>query len=391
VTDANHIPTTPNPTPTADRVPNETAYVHAGVHPGAHGAVATGIEVSTTFTMAEPGVPGRYDYARAQNPTRDALENALQATENATSAQAWSSGLAAIDAVIRLTPMGRHIVIGNDAYGGTWRLLEKAWGRLGVRTVVVDTADDDALEAALDGAGLLLMETPTNPLLRISSIRRAAEAAHAAGARCAVDNTFATSWLQQPLDHGADISIHSATKYIGGHSDVVGGATMTRDEEIGRHLAFLQKAAGAVPGPFDCFLMLRGLRTLPLRVERAAQNAARLAAELAGDPRVHQVHYPGLPEHPGREINETQMRLPGAMLSIELADEATARAVATRTRVFSLAESLGAVESLIEHPASMTHASVSGSALEVPATLLRLSVGIENIDDLLRDIDQALG
>lgn len=383
-------PPEPHHPSTEGAVPNETSYVHSGVNPGAYGAVATGIELSTTFTMESPGVAGRYDYARAQNPTREALEDALRATENAANAQAWSSGLAAIDAVIRLTAAGRHVVIGNDAYGGTWRLLEKVWGRLGLRTVVVDTGDQVALEAALDGAGLLLLETPTNPMLRVTSIRRAADAAHAAGAVCAVDNTFATSWLQQPLDHGADISIHSATKYIGGHSDVVGGATMTRDAELGRHLAFLQKAAGAVPGPFDCFLMLRGLRTLPLRVERASANAARIAAALARDPRVAKVHYPGLDDHPDRAIVDTQMRLPGAMLSIELADEATARAIATRTRVFSLAESLGAVESLIEHPASMTHASVNGSALEVPASLLRLSVGIENVEDLLADLDRAL-
>jgi cystathionine gamma-synthase len=375
----------------------ETLAVHAGAEPDAiSGGVSPAIQLSTTFRQDGVGRPrGGFEYGRSGNPTRQALEEAIAALEGATHGIAFASGLAATQNVLYLLDPGDRLVISDDAYGGTWRLASRVWGRYGIETVPVDLRDLDALAAALQPSTgkaprMVWVETPTNPLLKIVDIAAVARLAASSGARTVVDNTFASPYLQRPLDLGADLVLHSATKYLGGHSDVIGGLVATRDDGLAEQLRFTQNAAGAVPSPFDCWLVMRGTRTLAVRMERACANAATIAAWLTGRPEVARVHYPGLPDNPQRDLVERQMRLPGAMVSFELAGgeaaEAAARRFVESTRLFALAESLGAVESLIELPAAMTHASVSGSPLEVPPALVRLSIGIESVDDLVADL-----
>jgi cystathionine beta-lyase/cystathionine gamma-synthase len=378
----------------------ETLAVHAGADPDPQtGAVVPPIQMSATFKQDAVGEPrGGFEYGRTDNPTRRALESAIAALEGATHGIAYSSGLAATQNILYLLDPGDRLVVSDDVYGGTWRLADRVWRRYGVQSDAVDLTDLDAVEAALapDGssrpaARMIWIETPTNPLLKVVDISAVARLAASTGALSIVDSTFATPFLTRPLDLGADLVLHSATKYLGGHSDVIGGLIATRSQELAESLHFHQNAAGAVPSPFDCWLVLRGLRTLALRMERACANAAAIAAWLQARAGVARVHWPGFADHPQRELVERQMRLPGAIVSFELsADEATARRVAASTRLFTLAESLGAVESLIELPAAMTHLSVAESPLAVPPGLIRLSVGIEAADDLIADLDQAL-
>ena len=370
----------------------QTDLVHAGVRDGGIGAVATGIEVSTTFSMDEPGKYGEFAYARSQNPTRKALESALAVAENGSRAMAFSSGLAAIDAVLRLLSPGDRVMIGSDAYGGTWRLLDKVWKRYGIGVDVVDLTDLEKVSAAWTAkTRMLMLESPSNPGLQVFDIKALADLAHRYDARLVVDNTFATPYLQQPLDLGADVVVHSATKYLGGHSDVVLGALVVRDDDLVKEFVFTQKAVGAVPGPFDSFLVLRGMRTLAVRVERQSRTALQLARMLESHPAVSRVHYPGLASHPQYDLAARQMRLPGGMLSVSLAGgHDAAVALVKSTEVFTLAESLGAVESLIEHPASMTHAANAASELAVDPGLVRISVGLEDVWVLAQDLRRAL-
>jgi cystathionine gamma-synthase len=374
----------------------ETLAVHAGAEPDPHtGAVVPAIQMSTTFKQdGVGGLRGGFEYGRSGNPTRAALEEAIAVLEGGTHGLAFASGLAATQTVGYLLSPGDRVLMSDDVYGGTWRLADKVWRRYGIETDPIDLRDLDAVAAAF-GADkpprMIWIETPSNPLLKVSDISAMARLAAVAGALTVVDNTFGTPFIQRPLELGADIVLHSATKYLGGHSDVVGGLVATRSDDIAERLRFHQNAAGGVPSPFDCFLVMRGLRTLALRMERASANALVLALWLSEHEDVERVNYPGMPDHPARELVERQMRLPGAMLSIELrGGEERARRFAAATRLFTLAESLGAVESLIELPAPMTHASVAGSPLEVPAGLVRLSVGIENAEDLRADLEQAL-
>jgi cystathionine gamma-synthase len=370
----------------------QTDIVHAGVRTNGIGAVATGIEVSTTFTMDEPGKYGEFAYARSQNPTRKALESALVVAEDGSRAMAFSSGLAAIDAVLRLLSPGDRVMIGTDAYGGTWRLLDKVWKRYGIGVDVVDLTDLGKVSSSWTAkTRMLMLETPSNPGLQVFDIKALADLAHGYGARLVVDNTFATPYLQQPLNLGADVVVHSATKYLGGHSDVVAGALVVRDDDLAKEFVFTQKAVGAVPGPFDSFLVLRGMRTLAVRVERQSATALQLARMLESHPAVSRVHYPGLVSHPQHDLAARQMRLPGGMLSVSLTGghDAAVRLVKA-TEVFTLAESLGAVESLIEHPASMTHAANASSELAVDPGLVRISVGLEDVWVLAQDLRRAL-
>ncbi|MBU3705837.1 MAG: cystathionine gamma-synthase [Mycobacterium sp.] len=372
-----------------------TRAIHAGYRPDpATGAVNAPIYASSTFAQdGVGGLRGGFEYARTGNPTRSALESALAAVEDSGYARAFSSGMAATDCALRavLRP-GDHIVIPDDAYGGTFRLIDKVFSQWGVAHTPVALSDLDAVRSAVTTATRMIwVETPTNPLLSIADIAAVADIGHAAGAMVLVDNTFASPALQQPLHLGADIVLHSTTKYIGGHSDVVGGALVTDDEELDAKFAFLQNGAGAVPGPFDAYLTMRGLKTLEVRMQRHSENAARVAAFLAEHPSVNQVLYPGLPGHPGHDVAARQMRAFGGMLSVRMRGGAqAARKFCSATEIFILAESLGGVESLIEHPGAMTHASTVGSQLEVPEDLVRLSVGIEDVVDLLADIEQAL-
>jgi cystathionine gamma-synthase len=371
----------------------ETLAIHAGQPPDpATGAVVPPISLATTFAQAAVGEHQGYEYSRSANPTRAALETALAALEDAPIGLAFASGLAAEDAVLHLLDPGDHLLIPNDAYGGTFRLVDRVWGRLGVHHTAVDLSDLDAVaEAWRPTTKMVWAETPSNPLLSIVDIAAVAEVAHRGGAWLVVDNTFATPYLQRPLGLGADIVVHSTTKYLGGHSDVVGGFVATADAEIGERLAFHQNALGAVPGPLDCYLVLRGAKTLAVRMDRHCANAAAVVELLDAHPGVEQVLYPGRPAHPGHAIAARQMRGFGGMVSAVVAGgEEAALAVAGATELFTLAESLGAVESLIEHPHRMTHASVAGSPLAVDPGLLRLSVGLETIDDLLADLTQAL-
>jgi cystathionine gamma-synthase len=378
----------------------ETKVVHAGWEPDpATGAVVPPIQMSSTFKQDAVGATrGGFEYGRSDNPTRRSLEAAIATLEGATHGFAYASGLAATQNVLYLTEPGQRIVMCDDVYGGTWRLADKVWSRYGVRVDPADVTSPDAVRAALSPeavqergpVGLVWIETPTNPLLKVADIRAVTQAARDAGALTVVDNTFATPFLQQPLALGADIVMHSATKYLGGHSDVVGGLLATNDDGIAESLRFHQNAAGAVPSPFDCWLVLRGLRTLAVRMERACANATAIAYWLEGRPEVRQVYYPGLHDNPQRELGVQQMRLPGAMVSFELdADEDAASRFVACTRLFTLAESLGAVESLIELPAVMTHLSVADSPLAVPPGLVRLSVGIESSTDLIADLEAA--
>lgn len=373
-----------------------TRAIHAGYRPDpATGAVNVPIYASSTFAQdGVGGLRGGFEYARSGNPTRAALEASLAAVEEGAFARAFSSGMAATDCALRamLRP-GDHVVIPDDAYGGTFRLIDKVFTRWDVQYTPVRLADLDAVGAAITPrTRLIWVETPTNPLLSIADITAIAELGTDRSAKVLVDNTFASPALQQPLRLGADVVLHSTTKYIGGHSDVVGGALVTNDEELDEEFAFLQNGAGAVPGPFDAYLTMRGLKTLVLRMQRHSENACAVAEFLADHPSVSSVLYPGLPSHPGHEIAARQMRGFGGMVSVRMrAGRRAAQDLCAKTRVFILAESLGGVESLIEHPSAMTHASTAGSQLEVPDDLVRLSVGIEDIADLLGDLEQALG
>jgi cystathionine gamma-synthase len=372
----------------------ETLAIHAGQDPDpGTGAVVVPIYQTSTYAQSEVGVHQGYEYSRSGNPTRTALETCLAALERGTRGLAFASGLAAEDTLLRtvLSP-GSHAVVPNDAYGGTYRLFAKVASRWGVEATPVPLGDVDAVRASIrPETRLVWLETPTNPLLGIADIAALAEVAHQAGALLVVDNTFASPYLQQPLALGADVVVHSTTKYLGGHSDVVGGALVVKDDELAEQLAFHQNAMGAVPGAFDCWLVLRGIKTLGVRMDRHCANAERVVELLTRSAAVSQVLYPGLPEHPGHDLASKQMSQYGGMVSFRAAGgEQAALDVCRRTRVFTLGESLGGVESLIEHPGRMTHASVAGSQLEVPADLVRLSVGIESVDDLLADLDRAL-
>jgi cystathionine gamma-synthase len=371
----------------------ETRAIHDGQAPdAASGAVVTPITLSSTFAHEEVGRHSGYEYARSGNPTRRAYEECLASLEGAVHGFAFASGMAAEDAVLRMLEPGQRVIIPDDAYGGTFRLVSKVLAPAGIEWTVADLTDVDALaESWPEGTALVWVETPTNPTLTIVDILAVCEIAHERGARVVVDNTFATPFLQRPLELGADVVVHSATKYLGGHSDVVGGFVATNDPEIAERLAFLQNAIGAVPSPFDCYLVLRGLKTLAVRMERHCFNAQAVATLLLVHPAVSTVLYPGIPVHPGHEIARRQMRDFGGMVSfLVFGGEETALELVSRTRLFTLAESLGGVESLIEHPARMTHASAVDSPLAVDPALVRLSVGIETTDDLVADLHEAL-
>jgi cystathionine gamma-synthase len=372
-----------------------TRAIHAGQEPDpATGAVIVPVHLTTTYKQdGVGGLRGGYEYSRSANPTRTALQEALAALEQGTSGMAFASGLAAEDTLLRtVCEPGSHIVLGGDAYGGTFRLISRVASRWGVEHTPADLNDLVALRAVMrPTTRVIWCETPTNPLLNIEDIARLAEFAHEHGALLVVDNTFASPYLQQPLTLGADVVVHSTTKYLGGHSDVVGGALVTSSPDLAEQLAYHQNAMGAVAGPFDAWLVLRGIKTLGVRMDRHQANAARIAEFLLDHPAVASVLYPGLPGHPGHDIAARQMSGFGGMLSFRLTGgEEQALKVCERARLFTLAESLGGVESLIEHPGRMTHASAAGSPLEVPADLVRLSVGIEDADDLLADLEQAL-
>ncbi len=370
-----------------------TRAIHAGQDPEPRtGSVNVPIYQTSTYVQDGVGEHRGWDYGRSGNPTRDALQAALASLEDAEDAVVFASGLAAEDAVFRLLQPGDHVVMADDVYGGTWRQVSQVHVPAGLLEVTtVDLTDLDAVRTALrPSTRLVWVETPTNPLLKVIDIAAVAGLAHDAGARLVVDNTFATPYLTRPLELGADVVVHSTTKYLGGHSDVVGGAVCT-DAATAERLRFLQNAVGAVGGPLDNYLTLRGLKTLGARMEVHCANAATIAAHLAEHPAVAEVRYPGLASHPNHEVAARQMRAFGGMISMRLAGgRAAADAVATGTSLFFLAESLGGVESLIEHPGAMTHASVAGTPLEVPDDLLRLSVGIEHVDDLVADLDTAL-
>ncbi|MFJ9207334.1 cystathionine gamma-synthase [Streptomyces sp. NPDC102264] len=374
----------------------ETRAIHAGntADPLTGAVVPPIYQVSTYKQDGVGGLRGGYEYSRSANPTRTALEENLAALEGGRRGLAFASGLAAEDCLLRtLLAPGDHVVIPNDAYGGTFRLFAKVVSRWGVDFSVADTSDAAAVQAALTPrTKAIWVETPSNPLLNITDIAQLAGIARSAGVRLVVDNTFASPYLQQPLALGADVVVHSTTKYMGGHSDVVGGALIVDDAELADELAYHQNAMGAVAGPFDAWLVLRGIKTLAVRMDRHSENATRITEMLTAHPRVSKVLYPGLPEHPGHEVAAKQMKAFGGMISFQVKDgEEAAVAVCDRAKLFTLGESLGGVESLIEHPGRMTHASAAGSALEVPSDLVRLSVGIESADDLLADLQQALG
>ncbi|MGO2004475.1 cystathionine gamma-synthase [Arthrobacter rhombi] len=372
-----------------------TRAIHAGqAFEPRTGAVVPPVHFSTTY--AQDGIGGLrdgYEYGRGTNPTRDALQEQLAAVENGAHAFTFASGLAAEDSLIRaLTRPGDHIVLGNDAYGGTYRLISGIFGDWGIGNTPVDMADPQALAAAIAASqtALVWLETPSNPMMKITDIAAVAQATHDAGALLVVDNTFASPYLQQPLDLGADVVVHSTTKYIGGHSDVGGGAVIVKDAGLAEKIGFLQFAAGAVNGPLDAFLTTRGLKTLGVRMDRHCRNAQTVAEWLLGRPEVEKVLYPGLKDHPGHELAASQMSGFGGMVSVQFTGgETAARKIAESTQVFTLAESLGGIESLMNYPAEMTHASVKGTELEVPANLLRLSCGIEDVQDLIADLERA--
>jgi cystathionine gamma-synthase len=380
----------------ADKSGFETRAIHAGYEPDAMtGAVIPPIYATSTYKQdGVGGLRGGYEYSRSANPTRTALEGNIAALEEGERGFAFASGLAAEDTLLRaITAPGGHVVIPDDAYGGTFRLFDKVVRLWGLENTPAPVSDLDAVRAAIrpGRTSVVWVETPTNPLLNIGDIEALASVAHDAGALLVVDNTFASPYLQQPLALGADVVVHSTTKYCGGHSDVVGGALVVRDLELADKVAFHQNAMGAVAGPFDAWLTLRGLKTLAVRMDRHCDNAERVVDFLTGHPKVSQVIYPGLEEHPGHQIASRQMKRYGGIVSFRVTGgEQHALDVCERTRVFTLGESLGGVESLIEHPGRMTHASVAGTDLEVPADLIRLSVGIETAEDLLADLDRAL-
>jgi len=371
----------------------DTRAIHGGTGPDpTTGAVNTPVYLSSTFKQDGVGAHRGYEYARSSNPSRASLEANVAVLEGADFGFAFGSGLAAEDAVLRLLGPGDHLILPNDAYGGTYRLATRVHAPAGLVVDAVDLVDVGHLERAWrPTTRMVWVETPTNPLLRVVDIEAVARVAHARNALVVVDNTFATPWLQLPLALGADVVVHSTTKYLGGHSDVVGGFAATSLPEVAERIGFLQNAAGAVPGPFDCYLVQRGLKTLSLRMERHCDNALAVVELLGSHPAVASVLHPSLPSHPGHAVARRQMRRFGGMVSFTMAGgESAALEVCARTRIFTLAESLGAVESLIEHPGRMTHASVAGSSNEVPPDLVRLSVGLETASDLLDDLRGAL-
>lgn len=374
-----------------------TLAVHAGTEPDPlTGAVMTPVYFTSTYAQEAPGVHKGYEYSRTHNPTRTALETALAQLEGAKHGIAFASGLAATDAILRLLSPGDHVLVSQDLYGGTYRIMRRVFEPWGLKFDFVDTTDPTVVEAAIrPETKMLWIETPSNPLLRISPIAALADLAHANNIRLVVDNTFATPYLQAPLEMGADIVVHSATKYLGGHSDVVMGAVMLNNDEDAQRLRFIQNAVGAVPGPMDCFLVLRGIKTLPLRMQKHSENAQKISEFLATHPKVSKVYYPGLVTHPQYLLAKQQMRLPGGMVSFEVKINSTEdlKNFWKSLQIFTLAESLGGVESLINHPATMTHASIPEAerlALGITPGLLRLSVGIEDADDLVADLKAAL-
>ena len=372
----------------------ETLAIHSGQEPEpTTGAVVVPIFQTSTFVQEAVGKHKGYEYARTGNPTRAALETCLASLEGGRWGLAFASGMAASDAVAHLLARGDHVVMGDDVYGGTYRLFARVFDRAGIAFTAIDMRRIDAVGRAMRTATKLVwIETPSNPLLKVLDIAAIVEIAHRGGALALADNTFASPYLQQPLKLGADLVLHSTTKYLGGHSDVVGGALAGNDPELRERIAFVQNAAGGVPGPLDAWLVLRGAKTLALRMERHSLNAQAVAEWLTEHPKVACVNYPGLPTHPQHELAKKQMRLFGGMLSFELkAGEAAAKRMAARTKLFALGESLGGVESLIEVPLAMTHGSVRGTKLAPPAGLVRLSVGIETVEDLIADLAQALG
>jgi cystathionine gamma-synthase len=373
----------------------DTLAIHAGQEPDPRtGAVVPPIYATSTYAQDAVGSPRLgYEYSRSGNPTRDALQECMAAIEAGRHGFAFASGLAAEDTLIRtICKPGDHVVIPNDAYGGTYRLFSKVAEVWGLTWSSAPVSDVDAIRAAITPrTRIIWIETPTNPLLSIADIAAIAGVAHEIGALLVVDNTFASPYLQQPLVLGADVVVHSTTKYVGGHSDVVGGALVCNDDDLAGRIKFFQNAMGAINGPFDAWLTLRGIKTLGVRMDRHCDNAERIAAYLVHHPKIATVLYPGLPEHPGHEIAAKQMRRFGGMISFRTAGgEADAINICNRAKLFTLGESLGGVESLIEHPGRMTHLSAAGSPLEVPNDLVRLSVGIETVDDLLADLEQAL-
>ncbi len=371
----------------------ETRAIHEGQEPDpATGAVIVPIYQTSTYVQEEVGVHKGYDYSRVANPTRTALQIALASLESAEHGIAFSSGLGATTTLMHLVNPGERIVSVNDVYGGVYRMFSHVYEPKGYVFEYLSAEEiNTSLAAHLDErTRIVWIETPTNPLLNVVDVQAAAEAAHDAGALLVVDNTFATPYLQRPLELGADVVVHSTTKYLGGHSDVVGGFVATNDPTVAERLYFLQKSLGAIPGPFDCWLVLRGLKTLAVRMRQHCENARTVASFLDSHGAVESVLYPGLPAHPGHEIAARQMRDFGGMVSFLAESEEAALAIAARTEIWKLAESLGGVESLIEHPARMTHASTTDAPFAVPRNLLRLSVGIESVDDLIADLEAAL-
>ncbi len=375
-----------------------TKFIHAGAEPDpSTGAIMTPIYQTSTYVQAAPGKNKGYEYARSQNPTRKALEDAYASIENAKFGLAFGSGVAATDSVIKLLNPGDEVIAANDMYGGSYRLFTKVWERFGIKFIYVDTTDAANVKAAVTAnTRLIWIETPTNPLMNISDIAAIATISKTANALLCVDNTFASPYLQNPLDQGADIIMHSATKYLGGHSDVIQGALMMNDAALREKLYFIQKSCGAVPGPMDCFLVLRGIKTLHVRMKQHCENGEIIAHWLRNHAKVARVYWPGFEDNTGYAVAKKQMRGFGGMISFELKDERveTATKVLTSTHLFSLAESLGGVESLINHPASMTHASIPREERiknGLSDSLIRLSVGIEDADDLMEDLKQAIG
>ena len=375
-----------------------TRAIHAGQSPDPHtGAIMTPVFLTSTYVQETPGVHQGYEYSRTGNPTRNALEANLASLEEADHGLCFASGLAATDAVLKLFKSGDHIIAGDDLYGGTHRIFTQIYGQFGLTFDFVDASDPAMVSAAIrENTRMVWLETPSNPLLKITDISKVAEICAASDLMLVVDNTFATPCLQRPITLGADLVVHSTTKYLGGHSDVVGGALITSSDELQERLAFIQNASGAIPGPLDCFLTLRGTKTLDVRMERHCKNAQIIAGWLDEDPRIERVYYPGLEDHPGHDIATRQMSAPGGMVSFQLKgdSEQEAREMVSRTEVFTLAESLGGVESLIEHPVSMTHGAIPREArLEagLSDSLIRLSVGIEDVIDLQEDLDRAIG
>ncbi|MGE4601519.1 MAG: cystathionine gamma-synthase [Planctomycetota bacterium] len=375
-----------------------TRAIHAGQKPDpATGAVMTPVYLTSTYAQESPGTHKGFEYSRTGNPTRTALQQNLAALEGGRHGLSFASGLAATDAVLNLLGPGDHVVAGDDLYGGTHRIFTQVYQRFGLEFDFVDSSDSQNLLGSItEKTRMIWLETPTNPLLKITDIAEVSKICSDRSILLVVDNTFATPYLQQPLELGADIVLHSTTKYLGGHSDIVGGALVTSDDELQERLSFIQNAVGAIPGPLDCFLTLRGIKTLAVRLDRHCENADKISRWLVEDSRISRVYYPGLEQHPGHEIASRQMSAAGGMISFVLADESEkeAREMVSRTEIFTLAESLGGVESLIEHAVSMTHGSIPPDvrkAAGLSDALIRLSVGIEDVEDLIEDLDRAIG